>query len=86
MLTFLIHFICPDPALSTHRSTTINLEINTGDELALVRGEERTNIGDIRRVRKSAQRHVEQELFHILLGVRNTDKHLEQAGSREERT
>lgn len=84
--TSLSHPYHPAPHSRTYSPPTIDLQIDARDELALIGGEEGRDVGDILGVRQSAQRHVEQELLHVFLGVRHADEGLEQAGARQQGT
>ena len=67
--------------LRTNRSPAINLQINARDKPSLVTGQKRAHIRDVARVRQPSQRHIEQELLHVLIVVRHADELLEEARS-----
>jgi len=71
--------------LGTNRTASVDLQIHAGDESALITRQKGTNVADVLGVRESAERHVEEELVHVLLGGGNADEGFKQAGSRQQR-
>lgn len=61
----------------------INHHLRAVDETALVAGKIQTHVGDIIRLRETAQWHVSNELFSVLRGVLHASEHGKQTRSRE---
>lgn len=61
----------------------INHHLRAVDETALVTGKIQTHVGDIIRLRETAQRHISNELLSVLRGVFHTSEHGKQTRSRE---
>jgi hypothetical protein len=65
--------------LSTNTPPAINLDVRPSHELALIAPQKTAQIRHILRIRQPAQRYIEEELLHVLLGIRHPNEGLEQA-------
>lgn len=57
-------------------SPPINLQASAGDKLRLIASQKQTVIGNVRRIRKSSQRHVAKEILDVLGGERHANEGL----------
>lgn len=65
--------------------SSINNHIGTVDKGRFIRGKIQTHIGYIVRIGKPAQGHIGHKFSPIFRGVGDTDEHLEEACTRQER-
>lgn len=65
---------------------TINDQVLTNDECCIITCKETNCISDVLRVSQTSHRHIPDELFAVLLGVRLSSEFLPQASCSEQRT